>query len=258
MDILTIIIITLIFVICYLTYVKLSQPKENNIVWNNVCNNNICTNDNKQNETNIKLKSIVKKHKREKIKEKKVKFNLPKKKDNKKDKKKEDLVFIDIGDGDSRYHGKIIIRLFSDIVPNTCDNFRQLCETKKYYNSPFHRIIKDFMIQGGDFTKGNGTGGESIFGRKFPDENFEIPHDRPYLLSMANSGPNTNGSQFFITTNPQPHLNGKHVVFGEIVAGYNIIDELNEVQTNGNNRPLQDIKILNCGLYDKKLTKINR
>jgi cyclophilin family peptidyl-prolyl cis-trans isomerase len=194
------------------------------------------------------LKSDLVSIKKTKKPKKEVKFNVPEEKQHKKVK---DLVFLDIGTQD-KYYGKLIIELFSNSVPHTCENFRVLCETKKYFNSPFHRIVQDFMIQGGDFTKGNGTGGESIFGNKFPDENFNIPHDRPYLLSMANSGPNTNGSQFFITTGEQPHLDGKHVVFGEIIVGFDVIDELNQVRVDQNHRPLENITVLNCGIYDKK------
>jgi peptidyl-prolyl isomerase D len=147
--------------------------------------------------------------------------------------------------------GKIIIELFSDVVPKTCDNFRTLCKNKNkmsYLNSPFHRIIKDFMIQGGDYTQGNGTGGVSIYGNKFEDENFELSHDKPYLLSMANAGPNTNGSQFFITTNECPHLDGKHVVFGEVIDGFEYIDKLNNIQTENNDKPIHDVRISNCGI----------
>ena len=104
------------------------------------------------------------------------------------------------------------------------------------------------MIQGGDFTRGDGRGGMSIFGEKFEDENFDIPHDQPYLLSMANSGPNTNGSQFFITTSEQPHLDGKHVVFGRILDGFDIIDYLNNIETNNDDRPKKNIKIVDCGI----------
>ena len=142
--------------------------------------------------------------------------------------------------------GTIKIKLFDDVVPKTCNNFRTLCKQKKYINSPFHRIIKDFMIQGGDYTKGNGTGGISIYGDKFEDENFILKHDRPYLLSMANAGPDTNGSQFFITTSETPHLDGKHVVFGEVIDGFTLIDKLNNVDTNHNDRPMDKIIISNC------------
>jgi cyclophilin family peptidyl-prolyl cis-trans isomerase len=143
--------------------------------------------------------------------------------------------------------GKVIIKLYSKITPKTCNNFRELC--KSYYSgAPFHRIIKNFMIQGGDFTNEDGTGGKSIYGEKFNDENFIIKHDKPYLLSMANSGKNTNGSQFFITTTETPHLNGKHVVFGEVIKGFNVIDDLNVVDVDRSDRPNDDIRILKCGI----------
>jgi cyclophilin family peptidyl-prolyl cis-trans isomerase len=177
---------------------------------------------------------------------------IKKRKKNKKTKKQEeDLVYFDIGIN-GEYMGKIVMLLFSDIVPKTCNNFRTLCKNKNklsYKGSPFHRIITDFMIQGGDYTMHNGSGGISIYGNKFEDENFELKHDEPYLLSMANRGPDTNGSQFFITTSETPHLDGKHVVFGKIINGFEIIDHLNTVDTNENDRPKDNIIIMNCGIY---------
>lgn len=164
----------------------------------------------------------------------------------------DDLVYMGINVGNKQL-GRIVIKLFSDIVPYTAKNFREIAkgsESNKlnYKGAPFHRIIKDFMIQGGDITNGDGTGGLSIYGGKFQDENFEIPHDRPGLLSMANSGPDTNGSQFFITTGPAPHLDGKHVVFGQVVDGLSIIEYLNSVETDSSDKPLVPVIISSSGV----------
>ena len=156
-------------------------------------------------------------------------------------------VYLDIM-VDNNYMGKIVIQLYDDIVPKTAHNFRQLAINKNYQNTIFHRIIKGFMIQGGDFTRGDGTGGVSIYGEKFPDENFHIKHTKPGLLSMANSGPDTNGSQFFITTKPTPHLDNKHVVFGEVVSGMNIVEHLENISTNPEDRPNVECKVSDSGI----------
>ncbi len=164
--------------------------------------------------------------------------------------KKEELVklFLKINGIDV---GTITIKLFDNIVPKTCKNFKTLCKNKKYNDCPFHRIIKNFMIQGGDYIHHDGTGGDSIYGHTFEDENFYIKHDKPYLLSMANAGPNTNGSQFFITTAPAPHLDSVHVVFGEVIDGHDLINKINNIDTNHNDKPYDTITISNSIIYYK-------
>ncbi|CAH1720968.1 unnamed protein product [Aphis gossypii] len=154
--------------------------------------------------------------------------------------------------------GRIVFELFDDFCPLTCENFRALCTGEKglgkttgkplhYQGVIFHRVVKSFMVQCGDFSTGNGTGGESIFGGTFPDENFDLKHDQPFLLSMANRGPDTNGSQFFITTQPTPHLDGIHVVFGRVVSGQPVVMQIEELGVDKNSRPLQDAKVVKCG-----------
>ncbi|KAF4629619.1 hypothetical protein G7Y89_g8525 [Cudoniella acicularis] len=168
------------------------------------------------------------------------------------------LVFFDVTLGGEPL-GRIKFELFADVVPRTAENFRQFCtgETKNhlgrpqgYKGSKFHRVIKDFMCQGGDFINGDGTGSTCIYGMKtFDDENFKIKHSEPGLLSMANAGPNGNGSQFFITTVPTPFLDGKHVVFGKVVDGMDVVRKMENTKTGyrGKDVPNLDMVISQCG-----------
>ncbi|GJJ14785.1 hypothetical protein Clacol_009053 [Clathrus columnatus] len=173
------------------------------------------------------------------------------------------ITFFDISIG-GRAAGRIVFSLYSDIVPKTAENFRALCTGEKgvgvsgkplhYEGSTFHRVIKGFMIQGGDFTMGNGMGvsdnyeaiigGESIYGEKFADENFTTKHTKPFL---ANAGKDTNGSQFFVTAGPTPHLDGKHVVFGEVIRGKSIVRQIENLKTSSSDVPIEPAVITKSG-----------
>lgn len=164
--------------------------------------------------------------------------------------------YMDISIGNKKPE-RVTFELYNDITPKTCENFRALCTGEKgmgkadkplhFKGSGFHRVIKRFMIQGGDFTAGNGSGGESIYGSRFDDENFEKKHDKPFLLSMANAGPGTNGSQFFITTVETPHLDNKHVVFGEVLTGKGVVRKIEQTKTDATDKPGVPVIIQDCG-----------
>jgi len=158
-------------------------------------------------------------------------------------------VYLDLVRGNEKL-GRIVIGLFGESVPKTSKNFYTLCTGEKgfgYKGSAIHRVINGFMMQGGDFTTGDGRGGKSIYGERFPDENFKINHFGAGYVSMATNGPDTNGSQFFITFVVTPWLDGKHTVFGKVLEGMNVVRKVEQAKTNDKDRPIEDIIIADCG-----------
>ena len=170
------------------------------------------------------------------------------------DKNERPMTFFDI-EIDGINVGRIVFELFTDVVPKTCENFRRLCVSKMknatYYKTPIHRIIPNYVVHGGDVTRGDGRGGVSIYGDTFEDENFRAKHKIEGLLTMANKGPNTNNSQFMITLFPLPWLDGKHVVIGRVIKGYEVVRKIEDVGSEMG-KPRKKVIIANCGEISKK------
>ncbi|XP_074644207.1 putative peptidyl-prolyl cis-trans isomerase [Tubulanus polymorphus] len=161
-------------------------------------------------------------------------------------------VYLDMKIGDEKI-GRIVIGLFGNVVPKTSANFAQLAAGTPgygYTGSKFHRVIKQFMLQGGDFSEGDGSGSQSIYGKYFPDENFNLDHYGAGWVSMANAGKDTNGSQFFITTVATPWLNGHHTVFGKVLEGMDVIKQIENTRTDEKDKPLQDVVIADSGVIE--------
>mmetsp|Transcript_35620 Transcript_35620/g.54465 ORF Transcript_35620/g.54465 Transcript_35620/m.54465 type:complete len:301 (-) Transcript_35620:14-916(-) len=162
---------------------------------------------------------------------------------------------------EAKDRGRVVFELFNKDVPLTVENFRQLCTSEKegltYRGNIFHRVIAGFMAQAGDITQQNGRGGMSIYGERFEDENVWYPHTHKGLLSMANAGPNTNGSQFFLTFCPVPHLNDKHTVFGRVISGYELMEVVEDNKTGAQDKPLRPVTIVDCGELkgEEKMTR---
>jgi len=165
-------------------------------------------------------------------------------------KNKEEFCFLDITvspkEGVETDLGRILIKLYSEDCPKTCENFKSLCKIE-YKNCVIHRLIPGFMFQTGDYENSDGTGGSSMYGKKFSDENLLLQHYKRGIVSMANSGPNTNGSQFFITFKETPSLDEKHVVFGEVVKGFDVLDAIEQIPTDSNDEPKYLLYIKNSG-----------
>ena len=238
-DTVTLIMICLFLVIACLSYNKYKNEqildKKKEIIQENMEDIEI--------EYRDKLKKIE--LARQKKQENLIIMSQAKKNENVKQQKSK-FVYLEI-----KGYGRIKIELFDSVVPKTAENFRKLCVDKKYVKIPFHRVVKGFMIQGGDITAKNGTGGMSIYGPNFADENFKLRHTEAGILSMANAGPDTNSSQFFITTKETPHLDGKHVVFGKVVSGMDVVYKIERIPVDYNDKPIHEIIVQDSGILEE-------